>query len=108
MCYNCCFYWGTDKTPRRSSRIIEKAKAASLVEHESEPPKKRAKTSSADIANNEGKFFTVDGDLKTSKENIDDKGTEWYEVVHNKNEEIWQPVEERKVDGGSQEVEKSE
>ncbi|AES75617.1 hypothetical protein MTR_6g052040 [Medicago truncatula] len=28
-------------TPRRSTRIIEKAKAAALVEHQSEPPKKQ-------------------------------------------------------------------
>jgi len=51
--------------------------------------------------NNEGKSNTVDGDLKASKENIDDKGVEWYEVVQNKNEEkIGQAAEERKLDGG--------
>jgi len=34
------FDWGNGETPRRSERIIEKAKEAPLVEHESEPPKK--------------------------------------------------------------------
>jgi len=89
------FDGGSCETPRRSARIIEKAKAAPLVEHESEPHKKRGKKSSADIANNEGKSNTVDGDLKASKEN--------------KNEEkIGQPAEAWKVDGGSKEAEKSE
>jgi hypothetical protein len=62
------FDWGNGETPRRSARIIEKAKSAPLVEHESEPHKKQGKTS-ADIENTEGKSNTVDGDLKASKEN---------------------------------------
>ncbi|KAG5035257.1 hypothetical protein AAZX31_04G140500 [Glycine max] len=39
------FDWGTGETPRRSTRISEKAKAAPPIE--SEPPKKRTKRSSA-------------------------------------------------------------
>ncbi|KAF7843256.1 methyl-CpG-binding domain-containing protein 11-like [Senna tora] len=38
------FDWGTGETPRRSSRISEKAKSMPLAE--SEPPKKRARKSS--------------------------------------------------------------
>ncbi|KEH26577.1 hypothetical protein MtrunA17_Chr6g0474121 [Medicago truncatula] len=53
------FYWGKDETPRRSARIIEKAKAAPLVEHQSEPPKKWGKKSATY--------------LKASKRKIDDK-----------------------------------
>jgi len=53
------FDLGNGKTPRRSTRIIEKAKAVPLVDHESEPPKKWGKKSQAD--------------LKASKRKIDDK-----------------------------------
>jgi hypothetical protein len=60
------FDWGDGETPRRSTRIIEKAKAAPPVEHESEPPKKRGKKSAAD--------------LKASKGKIDDKAAEGSEV----------------------------
>jgi len=56
------FYWGNGETSRRSSRIIEKAKAFPLIDHESEPPKKRGKKSVAD--------------LKASKQKIDDKELE--------------------------------
>jgi len=61
-----------------------------------------------DIANDEGKSNTADGELQASKEKIDDKGAEASEVVQNKDEEkIEQPLEETKKDGGS-ETEKSE
>jgi hypothetical protein len=61
-----------------------------------------------DIANDEGKSNTADGELQASKEKIDDKGAEASEVVQNKDEEkIEQPLEETKKDGGS-EPEKSE
>jgi len=53
------FYWGNGETSRRSSRIIEKAKA---IDHESEPHKNRGKKSVAD--------------LKASKRKIDDKELE--------------------------------
>lgn len=152
------FDWGTGETPRRSSRIVEKVKAAPPAEPKSEPPKKRSRKSSAskkeasedeteeakdvemqeavetkdgkdlepekevvnenedkkgavdadvkesiqpgettDIANDEGKSNTADGDLQASKENIDDKGAEGSGVVQNKDEEkIGQPAEETK------------
>lgn len=152
------FDWGTGETPRRSSRIVEKVKAAPPAEPKSDPPKKRSRKSSAskkeasedeaeetkdvemqeagetkddkdlepekeavnenedkkgaedadvkesiqpgettDIANDEGKSNTADGDLQASKENIDDKGAEGSGVVQNKDEEkIGQPVEETK------------
>ncbi|GAU37028.1 hypothetical protein TSUD_207330 [Trifolium subterraneum] len=61
-----------------------------------------------DIANDEGKSNTADGEFQASKEKIGDKGAEASEVVQNKDEEkIEQPLEETKQDGGS-EPEKSE
>ena len=74
------FDWGNGETPRRSERIIEKAKEAPLVEHESEPPKKRGKKSSGDIANNEGKSNTVDGDL-TPPNNLLQKNQQQYKNI---------------------------
>lgn len=62
-----------------------------------------------DIANDEGKSNTADGELQASKEKVDDKGTEGSEVVQNKDEEKFeQPPEETKQDGGFEEPEKSE
>jgi len=77
------FDWGDGETPRRSARITEKAKAAPVVEHESEPPKKRGKKSAAD--------------LKASKGKIDDKAAEGSEDVQSKDEEkIGKPAKEMK------------
>jgi len=77
------FDWGNGETPRRSARIIEKAKAAPLVEHESERPKKRGKKSASD--------------LKASKGKIDDKAAEGPEVVQTKDEnKIGKPAKEMK------------
>lgn len=77
------FDWGNGETPRRSARIIEKAKAAPLVEHENEPPKKRGKKSASN--------------LKASKGKIDDKAAEGSEVVQTNDEErIRKPAKETK------------
>ncbi|AES75618.1 methyl-CpG-binding domain protein [Medicago truncatula] len=53
------FDWGKGETPRRSTRIIDKAKAAPLVEHQSEPPKKQGKKSATYLkAHQNGRLMT--------------------------------------------------
>jgi len=77
------FDWGNGGTTRRSTRIMEKAKATPLIGQESEPPKKRGKKST--------------DDLNASKQKIDDEGAERSEVVRTKDEEkIGQPAKEMK------------
>lgn len=66
------FDWGTGETPRRSSRIIGKAKAA--PQKETEPVKKRARKSSAPKQDEEGLEVDKardDDDAKPEKENTD-------------------------------------
>ncbi|PON46323.1 Methyl-CpG DNA binding [Trema orientale] len=57
------FDWGTGETPRRSARIIEKAKAA--PPRESEPPKKRSRKSPASKQDNKEKEAAPEGTEET-------------------------------------------
>ncbi|CAL0330493.1 unnamed protein product [Lupinus luteus] len=79
------FYWGTGETPRRSSRISEKAKLAPPPE--SEPPKKRGKNASTskEEAPQEKKEETKEVEMEEADETKHDKDLEEENNVVNEN-----------------------
>nr|KYP32320.1 hypothetical protein KK1_047037 [Cajanus cajan] len=74
------FDWGTGETPRRSARISEKAKAAPPTE--SEPPKKRRRSSvSRKETSREEKEETKEAEMQETDDTKDDKNIEEKNVV---------------------------
>ncbi|XP_019440354.1 PREDICTED: methyl-CpG-binding domain-containing protein 11-like isoform X2 [Lupinus angustifolius] len=85
------FDWGTGETPRRSSRISEKAKVAPPPE--SEPPKKRGKKASASKkeAPQEEKEETKEVQMEEADETKHDKDVEEENNVVNENYDVKGP-----------------
>ncbi|KAK7292051.1 hypothetical protein RIF29_07699 [Crotalaria pallida] len=81
------FDWGTGETPRRSSRISEKAKLAPPPE--SEPPKKRGKKTSASKkgASGEENEDTKEVEMEEADENKDGKDLEEEKNVVKENQD---------------------
>ncbi|KAK7304167.1 hypothetical protein RJT34_15259 [Clitoria ternatea] len=81
------FDWGTGETPRRSTRISEKAKATPPPE--SEPPKKRGKRSSAskNEASQEEKEDTKEVQMQEADNTKDDKDIEEEKNVVKENQD---------------------
>ncbi|XP_054822083.1 methyl-CpG-binding domain-containing protein 11-like [Prosopis cineraria] len=93
------FDWGTGETPRRSARISEKAKVASVVE--TEPPKKRSRKSSASKkdASHEEKKETTDVQMQETDEPKEDTVVEKVAMDENqdKNREEGTNVKEEPI-----------
>nr|ACJ84847.1 unknown [Medicago truncatula] len=83
------FDWGTGETPRRSSRIVEKVKAAPPAEPKTDPPKKRSRKSSASKkeASEDEAEETKDVEMQEAGETKDDKDVELEKKVVNENED---------------------
>ncbi|KAK4781278.1 hypothetical protein SAY87_017384 [Trapa incisa] len=98
------FNWGTGETPRRSARIIEKAKTTSPPEIE--PPKKRRKTLSLKEAkvSEETKDVNMEHAEKTEKENPKAEDGNVEEAP----EEVAEIDEDTKVEDNEEKIEEDE